>query len=58
MELDPESRLERLDALLQPATDAHDAFEQFTVGDLIEVDVNRGVARRRPGSCSPRWPGR
>ncbi len=27
VELDPQSRLERLDALLQPATDVHDAFE-------------------------------
>ena len=27
VELDPQSRLERLDVLLQPATDVHDAFE-------------------------------
>src|SRR5262249_34481666 len=40
VEFDPESRLERLDALLQPAADVHDAFEQFTVGDVGEVDVD------------------
>ena len=40
MELDPESRLERLDALLQSATDVHDAFEEFAVGDVGEVDVD------------------
>ncbi|MFE9657294.1 hypothetical protein [Micromonospora sp. NPDC006431] len=34
VELDPESRLERFEALLQPATDVHDAFEQFAVSDV------------------------
>jgi hypothetical protein len=40
VELDPEPRLERLDALLQPATDVHDALEQFAVGDVGELDVD------------------
>ena len=40
MELDPESRLERFEALLQPATDVHDAFEEFAGGDVGEVDVD------------------
>ncbi|WP_405433526.1 hypothetical protein [Micromonospora sp. NBC_00617] len=39
VELDPQP-LERLDALVQPATDVHDAFEQFAVGDVGEVDVD------------------
>jgi len=38
VELDPESRLERLDALLQPAADVHDAFECSPVGDVGEVE--------------------
>src|SRR5690349_1119178 len=40
VELDSEPRLVRLDALRQPATDMHDAFEQFTVGDVGEVDMD------------------
>ena len=40
VELDSESRLERLNAVLQSAGDVHDALEQVAVGDVGEVDVD------------------
>lgn len=40
VELESELRLERLDALLQLTSYVHDAFEQFAVGDVGEVDVD------------------
>src|SRR5262249_59767966 len=40
VELDPEPRLERLQALLKPAGDVHDAFEQGAVSDVRQVDVH------------------
>jgi hypothetical protein len=39
VELDPQSRLERFDALPQPTTDVHDAFEEFAVGE-VDLDVH------------------
>jgi hypothetical protein len=40
VELDSESRLERLDAIRQLAGDVHNAIEQVAVGDVSEVDVD------------------
>src|SRR5215207_8534411 len=40
VELDPEPRLEWLQALLQPAGDVHDAFEEVAVGHVGQVDVD------------------
>jgi hypothetical protein len=40
VELESERRLERLDVLLQLTRDVHDAFEQFAIGAVGEVDVN------------------
>src|SRR6202521_5309924 len=40
VELDSESRFERLNVVLQSAGDVHDAFEQVAVGDVGEVNVN------------------
>src|ERR1700730_3038066 len=40
VELDSESRFERLNVVLQPAGDVHDAFEQVAIGDVREVNVN------------------
>src|SRR5262249_9171265 len=40
VQLDPQSRLERLPALRQPATDVPDALEEFTRGDGGEVGVD------------------
>src|SRR6266540_260064 len=40
VELESELRLERLEALLQLTGYVHDAFEQFAVGDVGEVDVD------------------
>src|SRR6202011_298733 len=40
VELDSESRFERLNVVLQSAGDVHDAFEQVAIGDLGEVNVN------------------
>ena len=40
VELDSESRCERLDALLQLAGYVHDALKQFAVCDVCEVDVD------------------
>src|ERR1700736_2372945 len=40
VELDSESRFERLNVVLQSAGDVHNAFEQVAVGDVGEVNVN------------------
>src|ERR1700681_3238433 len=40
VELDSESRFERLNVVLQSAGDVHDAFEQVAIGDVSEVNVN------------------
>jgi hypothetical protein len=40
VKLDSESRLERLEAIRQLASDVHDAIEQLVVGDVGEVDVD------------------
>src|SRR5580704_16408012 len=40
VELDSESRFERLNVVRQPAGDVHDAFEQLAIGDVGEVNVN------------------
>src|SRR6202171_3610594 len=40
VELDSESRFERLNVVLQSAGDVHDAFEQVAIGDVGEVNVN------------------
>jgi hypothetical protein len=40
VELDSESRFERLNVVLQSAGDVHDAFEQVAMGDVGEVNVN------------------
>lgn len=40
VELGSYSRLERLDALLELASDVHDAIEQLAFGDVGEVDVD------------------
>src|SRR5258708_25876221 len=40
VELDSESRFERLNVVRQSAGDMHDAFEQVAIGDVGEVNVN------------------
>src|SRR3954465_7770518 len=40
VELDSESRFERLNVVLQSAGDVHDAFQQVAIGDVGEVNVN------------------
>src|SRR5262245_7478277 len=50
VELDPDSRLERLDTIRQLASDVHDAIEQLGLVDVGEVDVdvdpNAGLRRQ------------
>jgi hypothetical protein len=54
VELDSESRFERLNVVLQSAGDVHDAFEQVAIGDIGEVNMNMnaevglGVGDLRP----------
>src|SRR3984893_2397757 len=40
VEVDSESRFERLNVVLQSAGDVHDAFEQVAIGDVGEVNAN------------------
>src|SRR6202163_3349714 len=40
VEVDSESRFERLNVVLQSAGDVHDAFEQVAIGDVGEVNVH------------------
>src|SRR6202163_370859 len=40
VEVDSESRFERLNVVLQSAGDVHDAFEQVAICDVGEVNVN------------------
>jgi hypothetical protein len=40
VEFDSEPRLERLDAVLQLASHMHEAFEQTSIDDVREIDVD------------------
>src|SRR5256885_14299994 len=55
VELDSESRFERLNVVLQSAGDVHDAFEEFAVGDVgeVDVDVNAEVRLVNGDLCPP-----
>jgi hypothetical protein len=45
VKLDPESRLERSEAIVSLTGYPHDAFEQYAIGDVgqVDIDVDLGV---------------